>query len=175
MLNTLRFIGIYGFLRNLRRSLQWALRLQWDTNLFLLTLTLFFTKLIIIWLYFYKISRFVFFFFFLFYSKSASISSLEEGLSLLAPLLGGVLRSGGSRYERSSIASTLSGKSCNNRMLQDWINLSNSSIFINPYFNADLFNSELYENSENYKKSIKKEKIMKKEILPLIISIIFFK
>lgn len=47
-----------------------------------------------------------------FYSKSASMSSLEEGLPLLAPLLGGVFRSGGSRYERSSIASTtLSGNS----------------------------------------------------------------
>lgn len=43
------------------------------------------------------------------------MSSLDEGLPLLAPLLGGVLRSGGSRYESSSIASTLSGKSCNNR------------------------------------------------------------
>lgn len=42
------------------------------------------------------------------------MSSLDEGLPLLAPLLGGV-RSGGSKYESSSIASTLSGKSCNNR------------------------------------------------------------
>jgi len=43
------------------------------------------------------------------------MSSLEEGLPLLAPLLGGVFRSGGSRYERSSIASTLSGKSYSNK------------------------------------------------------------
>lgn len=43
------------------------------------------------------------------------MSSLDEGLPLLAPLLGGVFRSGGSRYESSSIASTLSGKSYNKR------------------------------------------------------------
>lgn len=49
-----------------------------------------------------------------FYSKSANISSLDEGLPLLAPLLGGVFRSGGSKYESNSIGSTtLSGKSYN--------------------------------------------------------------
>lgn len=48
----------------------------------------------------------------MFYSKSASMSSLDEGLPLLAPLLGGVFKSGGSKYESNSIGSTtLSGKS----------------------------------------------------------------
>lgn len=47
------------------------------------------------------------------------MSSLDEGLPLLAPLLGGV-RSGGSKYESSSIASTLSGKSCNNTLLSEF-------------------------------------------------------
>lgn len=38
------------------------------------------------------------------------MSSLEDGFPLLAPLLGGVLRSGGSRYDSNSIGSTtLSG------------------------------------------------------------------
>ena len=49
-----------------------------------------------------------------FYSNSANMSSLDEGLPLLAPLLGGVFRSGGSRYESNSIGSTtLSGKRFN--------------------------------------------------------------
>jgi hypothetical protein len=47
------------------------------------------------------------------YSKRARMSSFEGGFPLLAPLLGGVFRSGGSRYERSSMGSTtLSGNSC---------------------------------------------------------------
>lgn len=55
------------------------------------------------------------------YSKSARMSSFAElfaGPALL-PLDGGVLRSGGSKYDNSSIGSTLSGRSCkrNNRMV----------------------------------------------------------
>lgn len=40
------------------------------------------------------------------------MSSFDDGFPLLAPLLGGVLRSGGSKYDNNSIGSTtLSGKS----------------------------------------------------------------
>lgn len=68
------------------------------------------------------------------YSKRARISSLADVLAgpELLPLDGGVFRSGGSKYDRSSIGSTLSGSNCKKR--KTFVRVYHRKMFLDHFY-----------------------------------------